>query len=76
METRMPDGELLRERFETMEQLKARRKVLEAQGGIVERIFTVVERIRTKVSQSKYEPHQGKKEMARRLRRVVCSHGN
>jgi len=59
METRMPDGELLRERFDTMEQLKARRKVLEAQGGIVERIFT-------KVSQSKYEPHQGKKEMARR----------
>lgn len=70
METRMPDGELLRERFETMEQLKARRKVLEAQGGIVERIFTVVERIPTKVSQSKYEPHQGEKEMARRLNRV------
>lgn len=70
METRMPDGELLRERFETMEQLKARRKVLGAQGGIVERIFTVVERIPTKVSQSKYEPHQGKKEMSRRLRRV------
>jgi hypothetical protein len=66
METRMPDGELLRERFETMEQLNARRKVLEAQGGIVERIFTVAERIRTKVSQSKYEPHQGEKEMARR----------
>ncbi len=70
METRMPDGELLRERFATMEQLRARRKVLEAQGGIVERIFTVAERIPTKVSQSKYEPHQGKKEMARRLRRV------
>ena len=70
METRMPDGELIRERFGTMEQLRASRKALEAQGGIVERIFTVVERIPTKVSQSKYEPHQGKKEMDRRLRRV------
>ena len=66
MDTRMPDGELLRERFETMDQLKARRKELEAKGGVVERIFTVVERVPTKVSQSKYEPHQGEKEAARR----------
>lgn len=70
MDTRMPDGELLRERFETMDQLKARRKELEAKGGVVERIFTVAERIPMKVSQSKYEPHQGVKERAKRLKRA------
>lgn len=66
MEARMPNGELLRERFETMKDLNKRRKQIEAAGGVVERVFTVAERIPTKVSQSKYEPHQGKKEMARR----------
>lgn len=75
MDTRMPDGSLLREKFETMEELRKRQKELEKQGGVTERILAAVEdqaaieKLPTDVSSSKYEPHQGQAEMQRRLRK-------
>lgn len=66
METRMPNGELLRERFENEEKMNERRQELEKAGGKVERIFHVHRGRHVHKSRSKYEPHQGAKEIARR----------
>jgi hypothetical protein len=62
METKMPDGLILREMFEIEETMNKRRKELEDLGGQVQRVLHVY--------RSKYEPHQGKKEIQRRLKKM------
>jgi hypothetical protein len=68
-EMQLPDGTISREFFTDEEHkrgvMEKRRKELEAQGYRFERVAYIVER------RSKYEPHQGKGEMARRARRLA-----
>lgn len=67
-EMKLSDGRLLREFFSTEEvlsgKMQRRRKQLEAQGATFVRREYWVDR-------SKYMPHQGKREMARRVRQMA-----
>lgn len=67
-EMQHPDGTLSREFFTDEErkrgEMQRRRKELEGEGYKLNRIAYITK------SNSKYEPHQGKAEMARRARRL------
>ncbi len=67
-EMQHPDGTLSREFFTDEErklgQMEKRRKELEGEGYKLNRIAYITR------SNSKYQPHQGKAEMARRARRL------
>lgn len=62
-----PDGTISREFFTEAElrrgKMQARRRELEAQGFTFGRVAYLMKK-------TKYEPHQGKKEIARRLARM------
>lgn len=70
MQTEMPDGRILTEFFRDKPEMERRAKELEAEGGKVLRKVELH-------SNPKYpEPHQGKQEIARRLKRLEkIAHG-
>jgi len=72
-EMKLPDGTISREFFTDEErklgQMEKRRKELEAQGYTFSRVAYILK------SRSKYQPHQGKAEMARRARKLATVAG-
>lgn len=73
METRMPDGQLLAEEFDTAEQMMKRFGELSAKGGKVERMRFPQGEARHEpfADSSKYGAHSGKKEAERRLSQLL-----
>lgn len=66
MQTLMPNGETLTEFFKDEKAMAERRKDLEKLGGKVQRV------VRLHVNKAgKYMPHQGSKEIARRVKRAL-----
>jgi hypothetical protein len=64
MEAKMPDGSSLREFFSNEEEMNQRIKEITDAGGNIERVVRVHE------NTSKHEPHQGKKEIERRRKKL------
>lgn len=74
METLMPNGERLREFFENEEAMEKRRRQLEGLGGKVQRVLRVHEGHKfVHEDRNKYTPHQGKKEIERRKRKLAAN---
>lgn len=76
METRMPDGALLSEEFETAKAMFERFAELSAKGGKVEKMHVPAgrrafhSRREFHEDTGKYVPHQGQREVERRMRQL------